>query len=74
MEHLVLFGLTAIIFASLLSVVNARPRQGGDEWGLRYNPLLDPTFAARVSDRDRLHEGEGGSDLSVYREGEPGSQ
>ncbi len=74
MEHLVLFGLTAVIFASLLSVVNAQPRQEGDDWGQVYNPLLDPTFAAGTSDRDRSREREEGTGEAMHREGEPEAQ
>ncbi len=52
MEHLVLFGVAAMIFASLLSVINARPREEGDPWAM-YNPLLDPDFAVGANDRAR---------------------
>ncbi|GEM_PF-4084760 len=48
MEHLVLFCLTAIVFAVLLSIVNAQPRQQADEWE-SYSPLLDPNFAVNGS-------------------------
>ncbi len=67
MEHLVLFGVAAMIFASLLSLINARPRQEGDPWAM-YNPLLDPEFAVGASGRSRSTETAGETDETAQEE------
>ncbi|RME33148.1 MAG: hypothetical protein D6794_11915 [Deltaproteobacteria bacterium] len=67
MEHLVLFGVAAMIFATLLSVINARPRQEGDPWAM-YNPLLDPDFAVGAPARHQPAESAEESDEATGTE------